>query len=156
MRILLTVLFVLCVPSLGSAAYPNCDTCPSHWCMRTCQWDNSHTHYICFEYCAVGPNTSFYLAPRTTPNPFAAGETVTLDLYSDTYTALGSQYLADILGQALGWGVQVPSSGVGPFKPGTYSGTIADVAEKIAADGNATVKQIDEANHMIIFGTPEK
>jgi len=48
----------------------------------------------------------------------------------------------------------VPSFGIGQFQFGTYSGTIAEIAQQIAAPAGASV-HIDEINHMIIFGLPE-
>ena len=156
MRLLLAIILALCTPALVHAAYPNCSTCPSHYCYRTCYTDPYPTpHGVCLEYCAIGPRTGFRLAPKdpSTLNLTPTG-TQTVGLYSSSATQLEGQYLADLLNQATGWGVEVPSFGIGQFQFGTYSGTIAEIAQQIAAPAGASV-HIDEINHMIIFGLPE-
>jgi len=63
--------------------------------------------------------------------------------------------MASALHEVTGWAVSTPAfGGVNTYRGGTYSGTVAQIAQQIAAAVFTSV-QVDEANHIITFGVLE-
>lgn len=88
-------------------------------------------------YCIQGPG-GVYLAPKRPTWPLAASDH-TIEFFKEV-DAIG---IAAILNEGTGWGVDAKAVEGSTFKPGSYKGTVADIAKAIAASvgANAIVDQ---------------
>jgi len=93
-------------------------------------------------YCIQGPG-GVYLAPKRPTWPFAATDH-TIEFYKEV-DAIG---IAAILNEGTGWGVDAKAVEGSTFKPGSYKGTVADIAKEIAASIGANAI-LDQDRQMI-------
>ena len=147
MRLLLSsVALFLCLPGFASA---------SNWCGGQC------ANYYCILFCSGGTCQAYcinpcptcngvYLAPKTQyTSPATTNQSIT---FNGDPTR---EVMASALHEVTGWAVSTPEfGGVNTYRGGTYSGTVAQIAQQIAAAVFTTV-QVDEANHIITFGVLE-
>ena len=147
MRVLLLfAMLFLCAPRFASAIqFPSeCAGC-NYRCVQYID-SNGYVHTYCgLDYCTTCGGV--YLAARSQyQSPYLIGQ---LRFFGEN----DKRQLAYALNQALGWAVNTDAFGIGPFPAGTYSGTVAEIAQQIAAAGRASVV-VDEANHKLTFGLP--
>ena len=153
MRLLLSsgfLIVALCLPSLALAIDPA-------WCGMQCAGSQcvcvgivgqSSCTPMCIDYCRTC--NGVYLAPKQ------SFWSATASAYTIEFqTNPSREFMAGALHEATGWSVSTPTfGGVSSYPKGPFSGTVAEIAQQIAA-GSGTGVTVDEANHSIVFGLPE-